>query len=460
MKALTNKAILSALENSHDGFMISDPRGTILYFNRAYARLTKFFELAKVGKRMQEYIDAGRMKGATCIEAVRQRRTITELHVDDPTGVAIISSARPCFREDGEILYVVTNVRDITEFMDLRKQIDEVQQIVASFAKQIERTERYGENIVVMDQQMRTLLDTAKKIAGVDVSVMIRGESGTGKEVLAKFIHENSPRRRAPFLAVNCGAIPENLLETELFGYAEGTFTGQVKGGKSGLLHAAEHGTLLLDEIGDMPLLLQVKLLRVLETKTYSPVGSTKVVPCDVRILSATNKDLKQMIHDKLFREDLYYRLNVVELDIPALRDRRDDIIPLALYFLEKANLKYHCRKQISSVVMQRLRNHTWPGNVRELRNMIERMTVLSPGRYLELPTDLQDTGAGPDIRILTSESTEVLPLNEYMEKKEKEYLEIIRARCGTTRKMAECLGVDHSTVIRKLKKYGINATK
>lgn len=460
MRKLTNKEVLTSLNYAHDGFMISDPKGTILYFNTAYARLTKLFDLVKVGSSIREFVDSGIIKGASCLVAAQQKRTVTQLHLDDVSGAAIICAAKPCFDESNHVTRVITNVRDITEFFDLRKQIEDVQHIVANFAEQMEQAKDYGEGIIAIDQRMCAVLDLAQKVSGVDVTVLIQGESGTGKEVLARFIHCHSPRQKMPFLAVNCGAIPESLLETELFGYAEGTFTGQLRGGKAGLLKNAEHGTLFLDEIGDMPLQMQVKLLRMLESGTYSPVGSAKVVECDVRILSATNKDLQKMVAEGTFREDLYYRLNVVQLKLPALRDRSDDIIPLALYFLEKYNLKYHCNKTLSPPVLKQMHSYSWPGNVRELRNAVERMLVLSPGKNLVLTPDIQNAVDLPKLDFFPTQPQGVRPLNDYIAEQEREYLLFVYRQCGTTRKMAQALQVDHSTIIRKMKKYGISATK
>lgn len=456
MGKLTQKSILSALSNAHDGFMISDANGTFLYFNQAYQQLTKLFTITP-GASIQDYMEIGPIRNPACLQAVRDRKTTSRMHMIEETGVAIISVSQPCFDSSGNITHVITNVRDVTEFFDLRNQIDDVHRVMTQLSESIEQPGQYG-SIIAINEQMRTLLDMAEKVAAVDVTVLIQGESGTGKEVLAKFIHERSTRKEAPFLAINCGAIPETLLETELFGYADGTFTGQRRGGKEGLLCTANGGTLFLDEVGDMPQQLQVKLLRFLESRQYTPVGSHRCINSDVRILSATNRNLHQMIAEGTFREDLFYRLNVVNLSIPPLRDRRDDIIPLALFFLKGFNEKYHLDKHLSAPAIKQLRDHTWPGNVRELRNIIERMAVISEGSALALPPDFKHQGIEPFVDLGRAEE-QLLPLSEYMGRKEKEYLRGAYHRCGTTRKVAEAMGIDHSTVIRKMKRYGISAT-
>ncbi len=215
---------------------------------------------------------------------------------------------------------------------------------------------------------------------------MITGESGVGKEVVANFIHlENSLKKNKPFVAVNCGAIPENLLETELFGYCDGAFTGALKGGKNGLFEAANGGTLFLDEIGEMSLNLQVKLLRALETRTITRVGAANAIPVDIRVIAATNKNLSQCVANGTFRDDLYYRLNVVSLEIPPLRARTADIAPLALKFIHKFNRLYGQNKKFTYEVMKEMENYPWPGSIRQLKNVIENMVVVSNNEFLQI---------------------------------------------------------------------------
>lgn len=460
MGIITKKIILQALNDSHDGFMISNPAGIVLYFNKAYIELTNLKGAIEVGENIQKCIDAGLIKGASCLEAVRQRKAISQVHLEFEKDTAIVCMAKPEFDENGEMVKVITNVRDVTEFINLKNDIEEVQKIMNKFADSIGRNDGCADGVIAVNDRMRSVLEMAKRISKVDVTVLIQGESGTGKEVLAKYIHENSNRKEYPFVAVNCGAIPENLLETELFGYVEGTFTGQIKGGKKGLFSAAEKGTLFLDEIGDMPFNLQVKLLRVLESRFYTPVGSNKAIKADVRILSATNHNLKKMIAEDKFREDLYYRLNVINLEIPALRDRSEDIIPLSMFFLKLFNRKYNCNKKMTMMVMKKLKEYIWPGNVRELKNMIEKMTVVSVGRDLDIPEEWMKKSVENNEEFHDLENETKLSLEQYMNEQEKKYLKKEYCRCGTTRRLAEELGINHSTVIRKLKKYGINATK
>ncbi|MBL4954867.1 sigma 54-interacting transcriptional regulator [Neobacillus sp. YIM B02564] len=221
-------------------------------------------------------------------------------------------------------------------------------------------------------------LKFARKVAAANSTVLILGESGTGKSLIAHYIHENSSRKNGPFLTINCAAIPPDLMESELFGYTSGAFTNASRSGKKGLLESADGGTLFLDEIGDMPLSLQAKILHVIEEKKFFPIGGTKEKMVDIRIIAATNRDLSEMVTNKIFREDLYYRLSVVDITMIPLRERQEDISPLTYHFLYKFNRKYGMNKLISEDCLQWLTYYSWPGNVRQLENLIERLVITS----------------------------------------------------------------------------------
>jgi TyrR family helix-turn-helix protein len=456
MKQISWKFKLSALENAHDGFMISDSKGRLLYFNKAYATISRLYDNCVVGAFIQQFIEDGLIKSASCLDAVKQRRTATILHYGNKGGAAVISVSKPIMDARGDIECVVTNIRELTEFFEIHGRIDEIQRIMSRYADSVEKPPGYYDGIIVMADNMQKALSQAKKIASVDVTVLIQGESGSGKDVFAQYIHNHSQRKGGPFLPINCGAIPETLLESELFGYSKGTFTGQRRQGKDGLLRAAEKGTLLLDEVCEMHPSLQVKLLRFLETKTYSPVGSSELIHSDIRILSATNRDIKRMVSEGKFREDLYYRLDVINLNIPPLRERADDIVPLALYFCDEYCRKYNMKKKVTPEILGGMRKYDWPGNVRELKNFMERMVVLSPGPELDLPKDFPYGAAAPEEPAAPAPAAATL--SEYIGRLECEYVRKAFYAQGSTRKAARVLGVDHSTVIRKLRKYGISA--
>ncbi len=293
---------------------------------------------------------------------------------------------------------------------------------------------------------MMQVINLAKTVSKVDASVLILGETGVGKDVVACYIHKNSPRACQRFITLNCGAIPGELMESELFGYTPGSFTGGLKEGKKGILHYAQNGTLFLDEIGELPQYLQVKLLRVLENRVYSPIGSVEEIPIDIRIIAATNQNIQEQIQKNKFREDLYYRLSVVTINIPPLRERQSDIIPLAVHFLKRYTSKYGITKKLGIDTLIQLQQYDWPGNVRELKNMIEKMVILSQGNTLDFPSNNN----------MNRKEMSEYKLNEYMERMEKEYLINVKKLFSSTRQMAEAIGVDHSTVVRKFKKYNL----
>ena len=305
---------------------------------------------------------------------------------------------------------------------------------------------------VVVDLKMKEIFSLAKKISNFNTTVLITGESGVGKEVVANYIHnENALKKDMPFVGVNCGAIPENLLESELFGYMEGAFTGASKGGKAGLFEAANGGTLFLDEIGEMSLNLQVKLLRALETRTITRLGASTPIPVDIRVIAATNADLAEKVEAGSFRGDLFYRLNVVSIKIPPLRERVADIAPLALKFIHKFNRQYGQNKKFTYEVMKELENYSWPGSIRQLKNVIENMVIVSNNEYLQL-NDLPWFANNTTPAEIKRE--EELSLQDSLDQYELQILKNAKQKYGSSRKMAEALKVDQSTVVRKLKKY------
>ena len=252
MKELIKKDLLRCLEQSHDGFMVSDSKGIILYSNEAYRRLTKLYERGGCGTDLKELVGAGEIDSSTCMQAISHRDMVSSVHLDYEHDGVILSASKPIFSEDGMIEYVINNVRDTSEFFNLKHDLEEARAAIDAIASHVVSEDNIESRIVAVSPKMQETLSIAKRASAFNVAVLIQGESGTGKEVVAQYIHDHSPRKKEAFIAVNCGAIPDNLIETELFGYAEGTFTGQTRGGKQGLLDAARGGTVFLDEIGDM----------------------------------------------------------------------------------------------------------------------------------------------------------------------------------------------------------------
>ena len=302
---------------------------------------------------------------------------------------------------------------------------------------------------------MRAIVSTALKVSATEAMVLITGESGAGKEVLARTIHTHSRRKEGPFVKVNCGAIPDNLLESELFGYEKGAFTNAAKTGKMGIFEIALGGTLFLDEIGEIPLLLQTKLLGVLQDKKLTRVGGTKEIKLDARIIAATNRDLLEMVAAGTFRKDLFYRLNVVGLKIPPLAERREDIFPLANYFLRELNAKYQFENTLSPQVMNLFQEYDWPGNVREMENLMEQLVVLAPNEKI-VPTML------PEIfRMRRDDAGSVLSqggsLEEILDNVERRIFRNPVQKGFSSYRIAEELGINQSTAIRKIRKLGLS---
>ena len=310
--------------------------------------------------------------------------------------------------------------------------------------------------MVVEDSRTEKVLSMIDRVAPFDTTVILFGETGVGKEVFAKYIYQHSARKNKPFIKVNCGAIPANLVESELFGYEKGAFTGADKNGKMGLFELANTGTIFLDEVGELPLDMQVKLLRVLQEQEFERIGGRKPVKVDVRVLAATNRDLEEMVKQKTFRQDLYYRLMIFPVHIPPLRERPDDILPLAQLFLQTLNRKYDFKKYLSPLSVKMMQDYSWPGNIRELRNIIERAVIIS-----------NEDEIGPDaLHLFTVEDRPetksrvldpVKDLKTAMEELELEYINHAYEKYGNVREAAESLGMTPSTFVRKRQKYTKN---
>lgn len=367
------------------------------------------------------------------------------------TAFASVESAVEAMKK-GAADYIVKPFLNEEIRITVKRVLEQKRLIAENIALKQQLSQRMGCKDFVSDSEaMIGILETLEKVIPTKSNILLIGESGTGKGLLAELIHCNSPRRDKPFISINCSAIPEGLLESELFGYKKGAFTGAVSD-KKGLIAMADQGTLFLDEIGDMPLGLQAKILKVLESSEVTPLGDTKPRIVDIRLITATNQDLEKKIANKTFREDLYYRLNVIEIRIPPLRERREDIPLLVNHFLRifsKENKK--TVKGINDDAMRRLMQYPWPGNVRELRNVIERAVVLSKNEYLTedcLPEKL---------RMIPSEHVEVSTLKASIESYERNLIQSVYvSRDRNKEETAKVLGIDLATLYRKLKKYRI----
>lgn len=368
------------------------------------------------------------------------------------TGKKLLVMGTPIQNEAGKIIRVINTSRIIPNEGDLSKELEETRLLLDGYKRELalNRLDKEDGAFIAASPEMQKVFERAMKVSETDVAVLITGESGVGKEVLANLIATKSRRADKPYIKINCSAIPPTLFESELFGYERGAFTGAERNGKPGLFELANHGTLFLDEISEIPINMQAKFLRVLQEKEFMRVGGTKTKTLDVRIIAATNKDLLQEIERGNFRKDLYYRLNVVQICIPPLRERRDDILPLSLAFLEKYNRKYNLDCKFSPEIMDAFFRYSWDGNVRELQHAVERMVVLSPQSLIEVESlpEVIAKERGEVIHV-----SEIIPLKDAQRILEEKLLAMARKKYKTTTAIAEVLGVNQSTISRKLSK-------
>lgn len=458
----TTKDFEEILEGSFDGILVTDAEGKILFVNSSYERVAEIKRSDMEGKYMRDLINPVWMPESVAHIVAREKTVVSKRQVVK-SGRHIMVTGRPIFDSKKNIKKIVINARDITEIYDLTEELQKSKEneklYINKFSSPLLGTDDSSQKILAISEPMKQVLSLAEKVANFHATVLILGESGVGKEEVAKFIHENSMRKNMPFVVVNCGAIPDNLLESELFGYEKGAFTGAMQTGKQGLFEAAEGGTIFLDEIGEMPLDFQVKLLRFLESKEVRRVGSIDAKIVDVRVVAATNRDLFEMVQEGTFREDLYYRLNVVQIDVPPLRKCIDDIMPLASLFLNRYNKKYGQEKLMTYDLVKALEKYPWPGNVRQLKNIMENMVIVSNNEYLQtedLPWNEKDKKNEMTRTIGSLVENEELGLNEAVEELERRILVKAKDTCGTTRKIAEKLKVNQSTIVRKMQKYNL----
>lgn len=429
----------------YDGVYITDGAGITHFINQAYQRITGIREEEVLGVHMSQLIKQGIISASASLEAIRTKRPVTLVQTIR-NGRRIIVSATPVFSSDNEILYVISSVRDITELIRLKHERDS--QKLSRQNLQANDT-GLGKEQVVVGPATRALFQLADKVAKTDAKILLQGETGVGKSMIAKYIHSRSARSGKIFMELNCAAIPGHLVEAELFGYEPGSFTGALKQGKVGILEAADGGTLFLDEIGDLPLELQVKLLKVLEENQFMRVGSTEVRHVDVRIITATHRDLATLVREGRFREDLYYRLNIVTFEVPPLRERKEEIVPLLEMYLGKFNEKYNEKKSMTLECYEWLTNYQWPGNIRELANLVERLVVTTYHDTIDvgdLPAFIQQLFPAP----------EPTTLKEAVEKLERRMITNAIAVHKTTRAAAEALGISQSAIVQKMRKLQI----
>lgn len=449
--------LLDALVDHYkESIFITDRDGTVVFANEVSARHMGTTLDKILYRNVRDIIRDGIYTRSTAMEAARTKKpVIAAIHPERPD--SSISHSVPVLDENGEVKLVVTNNMGDSKFREWEKVLTREREKIQRVQIELDylRHEKLT-HVVAVSWEMKQVLAKAKVAAPTDTTVVIYGESGTGKDVIAHFIHNESDRAGEPFIRINCAAIPESLMESELFGYEKGSFTGAVAKGKIGLFEAANHGTVFLDEVSDMPLPIQAKLLRVLENRELRRIGGIKNIPVDIRIICASNRNLKVQSEKKEFREDLYYRLNVFPVSIPPLRQRKEDILALAQLFLEQLNEKYSTAKTFSPESERAAKEYPWPGNVRELRNVVERAYIISASDTVDIVTETRSfmPAAGPE-----RECPDITPprydsLKKFMSAAEDQYINEILKECeGNVARAAGLLGIHRSVLYRKLNK-------
>lgn len=446
------------LNNLYDLITIIDNKGSIV---RTNSKILEQFGLSEdeiVGKNTADLVAKGVITNSVSQQVLTEKTTVT-MTQDTQTGKCLTVTGYPVFNPEGEIFRIINISRDITEMTGLEKKLEESDIIMHEYEKQLRRLREKVSNptlLVTSSIKMREALNTIRNITNIDSTVLIEGETGVGKGVLAKTIHHTSTRSSKPFIKINCASIPSSLFESELFGYERGSFTGALSTGKIGLVAESNGGTLFLDEIGELPLPMQAKVLDLIQNKSFYPVGGTKEKKVDIRIIAATNKDLKEKVQSGEFREDLYYRLAVIPIFVPPLRERKDEIQILVDDLLSVYNHKFNKTKHFSRDVIRAFESYYWPGNIRELENLIERLVATTPENLITkdaLPEEILSHNSSHDNPILI-EVNQIIPLDEAIVLLEKAIFTEAQMQNLNHTQLADRLNIHRTTVIRKAQKY------
>lgn len=450
-----NRELNAIINSSSDGLFVCRADGTIVRVNPASERLHQVRAEDVVGRNLFTLVEEGFVDRSAALETIRGRKQVSVLQ--NHLGRKLMSTGTPVFDEQGELVLAVVTVRDVTEIDQLQRSIEEEEARSSQFREQMlamQQEELSERQIIARSPAMMQLLQQAVRVGGADSTVLILGESGTGKGVVADLIHSHSGRARGPMIRINCGAIPETLIESELFGYEKGAFTG-AQAAKPGYFELADGGSLFLDEVAELPQAAQVKLLRFLEDGRISRLGATTSKAVDVRVLAATHRDLDRMVAEERFRHDLFYRLNVIPLDMPPLRERRDCLLPLLRHYIGHFSERIGVKRRLDNAALDALLAYDYPGNVRELMNICERLVVMAETELIgeaELPVSIRSKVELATERSLPWHSGQSLA--EIVATVEARVLGELCGRCSSQAEIAAALDVNQSTVARKLKRY------
>lgn len=450
------------IETSNNNITITDEKGIILRSNREHWAIYDMQPDTYIGTSVYQLEKEGLLSPSINAIVLKEKK-FTRIMQHTRTGRVVMSTGYPIFNKDGHLVRVISYSQDQTEIWKLQEQYEELQRKVKGYQTEVEdlREKELGHHsFIARSNQTQQILKTIQNVAKTDATILFLGPTGVGKSTFARALHNQSNRIKEPFIEVNCSTIPESLFESEIFGYEPGSFTGGNKQGRQGLIEQADSGTLFLDEIGELPLAMQAKLLKVLQEKKIKRIGGKKERLINFRLIAATNQDLEKMVNEGKFRLDLFYRLNVIPIQIPSLLERKEDIPILIQHYLQKTNDKYQTLKKLHPSTYEVLTHYEWPGNIRELENLIERLilTIDEPAIYPKhLP--LAITGTVEQNEDFSSFSIEQelngkQDLKKTLEKIEIQLIAKASKQCKTTYEMADYLGISQPTVIYKLKKY------
>lgn len=457
IKALENRIadLELVVDYSEDGLHLLDKDGTTILINR-FCQTNEGLVFDEIKNKTMKQLEAeGVLSDSVTVKVLERKKTVSLMqHVKN--GKDMLVTGTPIFNEAGEIYRVMVNSRDITELNRVKKELLKTRVLykeAKSMLLETDTNKGIPPYIICKSPVMKKILQTAAIVAKVDSNVLITGESGTGKGVISRFIHDKSKRAQKPYVKIDCGSIPEALFESELFGYERGAFTGASNKGKIGLMELADGGTLFLDEIGELPLNCQAKLLRAMQEKEFIRIGGNKTIKVDLRIISATNRNLLKMVEEGNFREDLYYRMNVMPIGIPPLRERREDIPDLIHSFVEQLCKKYDFQRRFCMEAIDVLIDCPWKGNIRELENLVERIIIISEKSVI----GVEDLPSSVQMQAVRWEQTHpVGTLADRINAFEKWILSDLLAKGETPVSMAKELSIDVTTVRRKLQKHGL----
>ena len=460
--ALMDKKFETVFEASFDGIWLADGEGRIIKINKTSEKIMGMDRSKVIGKKVKDIIGQGIYDTYMTDEVIRTKKRVSQLQTALLTGKRILCTGIPVLDKNGEVSMVIINERDISQLIATQQELEDIRQEKDRYKEELDTMvmkELREHKIVAENEKMRHTMQMAVKFGRMNVSdILIQGESGTGKGLTAKFIHKSGQRSSKPFIQINCAALPETILEAELFGYEKGAFTGANESGKPGLIELANEGTLFLDEIGDLSPAGQAKLLKYLDDHEVMRIGGTKSKFIDCVVIAATNQNLQKLVENKKFRPDLLFRLNSISITLPPLRERPEDIFELTYQFLKMNNIKFNSNKKINPLTIAMMQTYSFPGNIRELKNIIKKGVIMSESEYIDrVVIDCIGKEVIEEVSRFDHADKKIRSLEDIIDAFEKELIKNAIKQFHSTRELARHLNISQPTIVRKLKKHGLS---